>query len=207
MNDRPHLQHQARVSTWTLGLVAACLLLALSVLFVGCGDSSSATDTTEAGTATTAAGTATGESVPSTAAPESMGPSEFVDGLVADWSEAIQKLNTLLESRPEPGAVRSQVESLKEEYIQKFLVYGQQKEAMSNSDKSQVDSAAFTALVATEDTEWYAAYMANWQHYSDAGGDLEFTNLLADFNILTQYADFELLKTQDPEEAARLGIE
>jgi len=37
--------------------------------------------------------------------------------------------------------------------------------------------------------------------------DLAFKNLLASFNILTQYADFDLLKQQAPEEAARLGIE
>jgi len=32
-------------------------------------------------------------------------------------------------------------------------------------------------------------------------------DLLKDFSILTQYTDFDLLKQQEPEEAARLGIQ
>ena len=35
----------------------------------------------------------------------------------------------------------------------------------------------------------------------------ELANEIAQFNVITQYANFELLKKQLPEEAERLGIE
>ena len=36
--------------------------------------------------------------------------------------------------------------------------------------------------------------------------DQEFHKLLTSFNIIGQYASFDLLKKQEPKEAARLGI-
>ena len=43
------------------------------------------------------------------------------------------------------------------------------------------------------------------KHYAQM--DREFGNLLASFNVLSQYASFDLLKKQLPEEAKRLGID
>jgi hypothetical protein len=42
-------------------------------------------------------------------------------------------------------------------------------------------------------------------HYRNEDND--FANTLAEFNTLTQYADFDLLKKQKPDEATRLGIQ
>jgi hypothetical protein len=184
---------------YTPALVLACLVLSLGLVLVGCGGESSDTETTAA--------TATGETTATTAGAETMGTSELVDAILATWAEAVQKLNTLLEGQPGAGTVKASVEALKEEYVQKLVEFGYEKEAMSESDKAQVDSQLSSRLVSLENEAYYATYMENWEAYAYASGDVEFTNLLASFNVLTQYADFELLKAQLPEEAARLGIE
>ena len=116
-----------------------------------------------------------------------------------------RKLVALLESKPEASAIKSQVEQLKESYVGKLVALGRLREALPDSDKARVSSGITTALDAFADEPWYTSYMEIYDSYSD--GDLDFANLLASFNILTQYADFDLLKQQAPEEAARLGIE
>ena len=50
-----------------------------------------------------------------------------------------------------------------------------------------------------------ATYDAYQQAYADYSGDLEVANLIASFNILGQYANFDLLREQAPDEAT-LGI-
>ncbi len=134
-----------------------------------------------------------------------MTPDELGDAAVATWSEAMQELVALLESKPEAATIQSQVEQLKETYVVKLVALGRLREALSDSDKAKVSSGITAGLEATADEPWFMSYMEIYDGYSD--GDLGFANLLASFNILTQYADFELLKQQAPEEAARLGIE
>ena len=62
-----------------------------------------------------------------------------------------------------------------------------------------------SALAAAAGQDWWERYTEIQGHY--ASGDVEFGNLIADFNVITQYADLDLLKQQAPDEAARLGIE
>ena len=76
---------------------------------------------------------------------------------------------------------------------------------LSDSDKTRLSDKLAQSLEAMGNEPWYQSYKTLYEYYAD--DDLSFANLLASFNILTQYADFELLKAQDPEEAARLGIQ
>lgn len=121
------------------------------------------------------------------------------------YVEGMQALVALLESRPDPASALPQVQALKEEYIQQFLVLGGQRKTLSEADRAQVDSILWRTLPELANEDWYGEYDAAWAYYQ--GIDLQLANLVASFNILTQYADFELLKKQSPEEAARLGIQ
>lgn len=180
-----------------LSLVSSFLLLALSLLPAGCGGGSSDTDTT--------ATTAVGQAVLTTEQAASMSGTELGDAAGATWAEAMQKLTTLLSDKPEAAAVKTQVEQLKEEYVQKLVELGRQRVALDTAEKVQMSARTAAALEAAADEDWYASYMDIYNNYSS--GDAEFGNLLASFNILTQYADLDLLKKQAPKEAARLGIE
>jgi hypothetical protein len=200
MSDPLSPRRGARASRcYVCGLMLACLVLSLGLLVVGCGDGSSDTDssTVTTGPAQTAATTPTAGEMTGTELGEAIG---------ATWAEAVQELDTLLDGQPEPSAVQSQVETLKEEYIQKFVAYGHQKEALDPAGQKEVNAATTAALSNAASADWYTTYMASYDAYSYASGNVDFCNLLASFNILTQYADFELLKAQAPEEAARLGI-
>jgi hypothetical protein len=147
--------------------------------------------------------TATGETAATTESAASMSGSDLGKAAGATWTEAMQKLNTLLASKPEAATVSTQVKQLKEEYIQKMVALGRQRAALDPSGKSDMNASLAASVSAAANEDWYSQYMETYNQY---GSDAEFANLLASFNILTQYADFELLKQQSPEEAARLGI-
>jgi hypothetical protein len=79
---------------------------------------------------------------------------------------------------------------------------GRRREALGTADRATVD-ARITAALARLPAETYDAYQLA---FTDYGSDLEVANLIAAFNILGQYANFDLLREQAPEEAERLGI-
>jgi hypothetical protein len=198
MNERlPRSGRAHAPARSALGLLLVCLVFAAGLLLAGCGGGSpdSASTTTSAGA---------GEAVSTTAQAASMSPSDLGDAIGATWAEAMQKLTALLESKPEVSAVKGQVEQLKEEYVGKLVELGTKREALSTGDQAQVGLRTVAALEGAADAPWYVSYNTIYGYYSS--GDQDFANLLASFNILTQYAEFELLKQQAPEEAARLGI-
>jgi hypothetical protein len=179
-----------------VGVLLACGLLALVPQLTGCnGNIPQLTSTTQV--PDTAAADTTTEA-PVTAA-------ALATGVVDAWTEAMQKLDLTLKGFPKADAIRAEVESLREEYIQRLLVFGRQRLGLTPAEQEEMNSLVFAGISALAQEPWYTNYMSAYDQYST--GDLEFANLLASFNILTQYADFELLKQQEPEEAARLGVE
>jgi hypothetical protein len=193
-----------RHSAWTektkwskSGVILTCILCVFAVLSAtACGgDDASSSPETGAADSTTS----------TTVQADEMTPDELGDAIGATWSEAMQELVSLLEGQPEAATVTSQVQELKDSYITELVALGHLREALSDSDKAKVDSRTVIALGAAANEPWYTSYMDIYNGYPE--DDLEFKNLLASFNILTQYASFDLLKAQAPEEAARLGIE
>ena len=110
----------------------------------------------------------------------------------------------MLKDKPDAATVKAQVEQLKTDTITKLVELGKAREAMSTSDRAKVDSKITTALSAAGSEDWYTTYNDVWKFYSTA--DTEFGNLIAAFNVIGQYANFDLLKQQLPDEATRLGI-
>ena len=204
MITAPGYAHRTRrPSLLGVPVTIACLLLALILLAAGCGGSSSS------GTETTAAGSpaTTAISASATTAAATRSATDLGKAVGALWVEATQKLNSLLTSFPSTAEATSGVTALKEEYIQKLVALGKQREALDASGKAQADAAISAALSAAASADWYATYMNNYDKYQYEGGDIDFVNLLASFNILTQYANYDLLKQQEPDEATRLGIQ
>jgi hypothetical protein len=151
--------------------------------------------------------TPTHATMTTTTSAEAMGWRELANTVISTWSQAMQKLNTLLEGLPDAATIQPKVEALKEEYIQKLIELGGLRETLNDADQASFDSSESSQLLALGSDAWYATYMDNFDAYSDVPGTLEFCNLLASFNVLSMYANFTLLKTQLPEEATRLGIE
>lgn len=217
MHDPLRRRHRGR-APWHTGalalaiLVLAILALALGVSMAGCGGSSNETaeidGTAETGAATTA-GTAAAETTLTTAgtgSAELLG-TQLGEAIGDTWVEAMKSLNELLADLPEAETVKTQVQDLKEQYIQKLVTYGYQIEDLDEAARTWADLALGLTVNSAGTTDWYTTYANLYDKYAYMSGDVDFVNLIQSYNILTQYAYFELLKAQEPEEAARLGIE
>ena len=129
--------------------------------------------------------------------------------VAATWSEAIQKLVPLLEGTPPIASLQAPVAQLKEDYVQKMVTLGRQIAALDESQRQTAYARTTDILDSTANSDWFQSYMRLYDQYA-AGSDQtsqDFAVLLSTFNTLTQYAFFDVLKEQDPDEAQRLGIE
>jgi hypothetical protein len=180
-----------RVAARALFALLAALLLAACLLVPACGGADNQRSQTQTGGTTSA-----------TVAND---PETLANAVIDVWSRSMQALVALLEAKPEVSAVKAEVQTLKETAVQSLVALGHQREAFSEADRARVDSLEWVAMEDLASEPWYVSYDSLWSYYS--GTDLEFANLIAGFNTLTQYSDFALLKQQLPEEAARLGVE
>ncbi len=167
---------------------ATAIVLAAGILgLAGCGGGTTASSTTAADTSTTAA---------------VLSPGALGDQIGAVYLAAYGDLIALLADRPDAAAAAEGLSALKEQYIQEMVALGHQREALDTASRAAVD-ARITAALDSLPTATYDAYQQAYAAYS---ADLEVANLIASFNILGQYANFDLLRQQAPEEAERLGV-
>ncbi|MFC2141868.1 hypothetical protein ACFLR7_02925 [Acidobacteriota bacterium] len=120
------------------------------------------------------------------------------------YEQAMSELVGALEERPAVADVKEQIESMREEYIQKLVALGKLREELTAAEKSKTDLQVHLKFNELNKTPMYASFNEIQMHYFS---DRSFHKTIMSFNILTQYASFELLKKQDPDEAARLGIQ
>jgi hypothetical protein len=171
--------------------VAAILLAAGILGSAACGGGTGVTSTTAAATTSAASTTAA-----------ALSPADLGDEVGALYLAAYDDLVALLADRPDAATAAGELAALKEQYIQEMVSLGRRREALGTADRATVD-ARITAALDRLPAETYDAYQLA---FTDYGSDLEVANLIAAFNILGQYANFDLLREQAPEEAERLGI-
>lgn len=138
------------------------------------------------------------------AQPQALSPKDLGDKIGAVYVEALQEATKLIENKPAAAEAKPKVAALKEKFIQQLVALGKLREALSTADKATVDSAISLALNRIGSAAWYTTYSQVLPTYMST--DLELYNLLSSFNIIGQYANFDLLKQQAPDEAKRLGI-
>ena len=131
-------------------------------------------------------------------------PKELGDKIGAVYLEAMREVTTVVETKPAVADVKAKVEAVKEKYVQQLVELGKQREKLSTQDKATVDGAIRLAVMAVGNEPWYKSYSEAMEFYFSK--DQAFHKLLMSFNIIGQYASFELLKKQEPKEAERLGI-
>ena len=135
---------------------------------------------------------------------EKMTPAELGQNIAAVYEKAMTDLTEMLKDKPAVDEVQADVVALKDTCITKLVELGKLREALDASDKSKVDLQLRLKANSINRSPVWEAYSEIHQHYFQ---DREFHEIIASFNIITQYAAFELLKKQEPEEAARLGIQ
>lgn len=171
------------------------LLLSLALLFSACGGG---------GEENSEVARESGEQVADTPAKKELSPTEIGDKVGDLYWNAMQDITELLKEKPDASTVTPQVEELKESYVRKLVELGKLREYLSDADKGMVDSKLSQKVYSANNQPWYATFNEVQMHYFS---NKEFHKIVISFNIITQYAAFELLKKQEPEEAQRLGIE
>lgn len=136
-------------------------------------------------------------------APEEMTPAEIGEEVGAVYLEAMDEVAAAVAERPEPEVLRPRLETLKEGYVQRLVELGRARQALGTADRATVDSKARMAVNRVP-SETFTTYAEGQNYYLSR--DRELADLIASFNVLTQYAMFELLEKQEPEEAERLGV-
>ena len=135
---------------------------------------------------------------------EKMTPADLGKAVADNYVEVMNKVIELLKDKPPVEEVKPKVETLKETYIQKFVALGERRESFTQAERASADSRISMGVMQIPGAT-YTQYSDIQRYYMQE--NLEMGNLIASFNIITQYASFELLKKQEPQEAERLGIE
>lgn len=175
------------------------ILVLLAVGLTACGEEAATGNGEEQG----AVETAKGEAAPGPSPTESLTPKDLGERVGALYLEAMKDLVALLEEKRDAASVRPEVEALKERIIPALVALGRQREALDDADRAAMDRVTRARIFGLP-KDLFQSYSDLQQYYSKQ--DFPFGELLAEFNVITQYADFELLRKQLPEEAERLGI-
>ena len=131
-----------------------------------------------------------------------MTPRQLGDAIGGLYCEGMSSLAALLDT-DDPAQLTAAVEALKADLIERFVAFGHQRQALEADERGAVDMATQFALRRV-DMAAFQAMTAACNTYR--AGHNALSNLLASFNVIHQYAAFELLAQQSPEEAARLGV-
>jgi hypothetical protein len=135
---------------------------------------------------------------------EKMSPVELGREIAGVYEKAMTELTDLLKDKPAINGVQPKVENLKQTCVTKLVELGKLREALDASGKASVDGQLRMKMNSMYNQPVWNAYNEIQQHYFK---DKEFHEIIMSFNIITQYANFDLLKKQAPEEADRLGIQ
>lgn len=140
-------------------------------------------------------------------------PEEIGQAVADVYVQAFDDLADALASHPDEPQALELMREIRERHIEDLIALGRKIVQLSPSEKATVEAAVRQVQSKlTYDPEIkpiYERYTALNRHYIDTGAmssNSEFRQLFSSFNILTQYAFFDLLKAQNPEEAERLGF-
>lgn len=131
-------------------------------------------------------------------------PATLAREMIGLYEEMNARLAQLIEDDLTSEELAPEVAALKDEYIGIFVEIGYQREAMSVEDVSSFNTAASIALNSVSSAHMDAVGELTSELNSAGEGDL--AREINSLNILTQYAHFELLWDQEPDEAERLSL-
>jgi hypothetical protein len=138
-------------------------------------------------------------------AEEAATPTELGEQAAELYAKALGEVVDLMQGYPAAAELQPKVEALKERYVTQLVELGKKREALNEADRKTFD-LHLRMGIGDVPSDVFTAYSEGQQHYQQAG-DSDLANLISEFNVITQYTNFELLKKQAPDEAKRLGIE
>ena len=119
------------------------------------------------------------------------------------YCEVMGQLMKMLKSRPDVEKIKPKIMELQEKTIQQLVEFGKIREELDEGAKMMANSDIRYEMsnVSMDD---FKAFSAAVNDYRPLDNDL--ANTISEFNTITQYADFDLLKKQKPKEFERLGL-
>jgi len=119
------------------------------------------------------------------------------------YVDTVTKVTAALEKKPSVDDARKAVTELLDAAKKSLVEIGKKREAMKAGDRSNFDRAMMKGMrgVSGETFSKFGKLQMEYQKQ-----DSKLGTLIAEANIITQYAAFELLKKQKPEEAKKYGI-
>jgi hypothetical protein len=175
-------------------LAITVILCALAFGVSACGKKDAAPDTAAAATAQPA--------VPAVPAASGDPAENLGQKIGSSYIETLKQVVAMLNDKPPVADARAMLMDMKNWTIELMVNLGKEREALSIADRARVDQV-LSGRIAAVPADLFKEYQAGQLFYQN---DRELFQLIADFNIITQYANFDLLKKQLPEEAKRLGI-
>jgi len=163
-------------------------VLILSIFLWSCGGSGSESSTDS---------TSTDSEESSTEVKEITDPDELAQAITDVYASDFKALEELLKSETDAATIKSKLEEMKEASIQKYVKYGAMKAKMSDADQGKVNMGLMSKMGEVgQSDEGKARFKFIFQEkFKELNKeDKEIGKLLSSFNILTQYADYELLK-------------
>jgi hypothetical protein len=171
------------------------LIVVLAIVGTACGKKDAPAETTaaEAGSILPSA-----QPIPEASAAENLGKK-----IGSSYIMTLEQVTAMLNDRLPAGELKPMLIDMKAGTIDLMVGLGREREAMSGKDRAMVDQVLQNRITLIQ-TDLFKKFQDGQSFYKS---DAVLFNLIADFNIITQYANFDLLKKQLPEEAKRLGIQ
>jgi hypothetical protein len=174
-----------------LGLVFA-LALGLVLIGAACGKKAAEPSTTAPA----------GGKAEAPARQASISPTDLAAKIGSSYIETLKQVVAILKDKKPAAEAKTMLQEFKAATIDLMVGLGKEREALPIEDRAKVDSM-LSLKISSVPSDLFKEYQEGQATYK---GDSELFNLIADFNIITQYACFDLLKKQLPAEAERLGI-
>ncbi|UCE42864.1 MAG: hypothetical protein JSV17_07920 [Candidatus Aminicenantes bacterium] len=181
------------MKTQTIKIFSLCLLMALVVFACGGGE--------ETSRITESADKPVEQKAEQK---EKISPAEIGQQASELYVKTMGELVDLLKDKPEASLALPNVEVLKEACVVKMVEFGKKRESLDEAGRSAVDSQIRMKMNSFYNDPVFASFNELQQHYFQ---NRAFHKIVMSFNVITQYANFDLLKKQEPEEALRLGIQ
>ena len=134
--------------------------------------------------------------------PDTGNPTAMGEEVANNYKAVMQEITDLMNAGHSAEELMPKAELLKDDYIVIFVELGKTRMGYSEEDKALFDAAATPfGLLSNEEFKEFSDGQSKYR-----SEDLDLGNLLSSFNTLTQYAFFELLQEQNPDEVERLGL-
>ena len=121
----------------------------------------------------------------------------------SSYIETLKQVVAMMQDKPAAFDAKAMLTDMKAWTIELMIGLGKEREALPAGERVVVDRVLSQRIVSVP-SDLFKDFQEGQVYYKD---DRELFELIADFNIITQYANFDLLKKQLPEEAKRLGLQ